>query len=145
MSGILGALSRLSILRFAIIGALGMPVDWCVLQLMVHWGTGPYFGRVISWFCAASFTWAGNRYFTFAATRARGPVGAAREWLRFLTANAVGGLVNVGLYSVLVRFAPPPLNDLTVALVLGVLLGLVFNFTLSKKLVFRREAYKGPL
>jgi putative flippase GtrA len=145
VSRILGALSRLSILRFAIIGALGMPVDWCVLQLMVHWGTGPYFGRVISWFCAASFTWAGNRYFTFAATRARGVAGAAKEWLRFLAANAVGGLVNVGLYSVLVRFAPPPLNDLTVALVLGVLLGLVFNFTLSKKLVFRREAYKGPL
>jgi len=52
----------------------------------------------------------------------------------------VGGLVNVGLYSVLVRFAPPPFNNLTIALVCGVLLGLVFNFTLSKKVVF-----KGPL
>jgi len=140
VSKLLGAVSRLSILRFAVIGALGMPVDWAVLQLMVHWGTGPYIGRVISWFCAATFTWLGNRYFTFAATRARGLAGTAREWLRFLAANAVGGLVNVGLYSVLVRFAPPPLNDLTVALVLGVLLGLAFNFTLSKKIVF-----KGPL
>ena len=140
MSKLLSILSRISILRFAVIGALGMPVDWGVLQLMVHWGTGPYLGRLVSWFCAASFTWAGNRYFTFAATRARGPAGAAAEWLRFLTANAVGGLVNVGLYSVLVRFAPPPLNDLTVALILGVMLGLVFNFTLSKKVVF-----KGPI
>jgi putative flippase GtrA len=133
-------MARLSILRFAVIGALGMPVDWLVLQLMVHWGTGPYLGRVLSWFCAASFTWAGNRYFTFAATRARSLAGTAKEWLRFLAANAVGGLVNVGLYSVLVRFAPPPFNNLTVALMLGVLLGLVFNFTLSKKVVF-----KGPL
>ena len=140
MSRALAFLSRLSILRFAVIGVLGMPVDWTVLQLMVHWGAGPYLGRLVSWFCAATFTWAGNRYFTFAATRARGPVGAAREWLRFLAANAVGGLVNVGLYSVLVRFAPPPFNDLTLALVLGVLLGLVFNFTLSKKVVF-----KGPI
>jgi putative flippase GtrA len=94
----------------------------------------------VSWFCAATFTWAGNRYFTFAATRARGPLGAAKEWLRFLAANAVGGLVNIGLYSVLVRFAPPPFNGLTLALVCGVLLGLVFNFTLSKKIVF-----KGPI
>jgi putative flippase GtrA len=140
VSKALAALSRISILRFAVIGALGMPVDWSVLQLMVHWGTGPYLGRVISWFCAATFTWTGNRYFTFAATRARGLAGMGKEWLRFLAANAVGGLVNVGLYSVLVRFAPPPFNDLTVALVLGVLMGLVFNFTLSKKLVF-----KGPL
>ena len=145
MNKLLSALSRLSFLRFAVIGALGMPVDWLVLQLMVHWGTGPYVGRMISWFCAASFTWMGNRYFTFAASRARGLVGAAKEWLRFLAANAVGGLVNVGLYSVLVRFAPPPFNDLSVALVLGVLLGLAFNFTLSKKMVFRRDAYKGPL
>jgi putative flippase GtrA len=137
---LIGALSRLSILRFAVIGALGMPVDWAVLQLMVHWGSGPYFGRVLSWFCAASFTWAGNRYFTFAASRARGIVPTGKEWVRFLAANAVGGLVNVGLYSVLVRFAPPPFNNLTVALICGVLLGLVFNFTLSKKVVF-----KGPL
>jgi putative flippase GtrA len=137
---LVGTLARLSILRFAVIGALGMPVDWAVLQLMVHWGSGPYFGRVLSWFCAASFTWIGNRYFTFAATRARGFVATGKEWLRFLAANAVGGLVNVGLYSVLVRFAPPPFNNLTVALICGVLLGLVFNFTLSKKVVF-----KGPL
>jgi putative flippase GtrA len=151
VSRLLGVLSRLSILRFAVVGALGMPVDWVVLQLMVHWGSGPYVGRVLSWFCAASFTWAGNRYFTFAASRARGLLGTGKEWLRFLAANAVGGLVNVGLYSVLVRFAPPPFNNLTIALVCGVLLGLVFNFTLSKKVVFRSvgasrsNRYKGPL
>ena len=136
MTKIWRALSRLSVLRFAVIGALGMPVDWAVLQLMVHWGTGPYLGRVLSWFCAATFTWAGNRYFTFAASRARSLAGTVKEWLRFLAANAVGGLVNVGLYSVLVRFAPPPFNNLTVALVCGVLLGLAFNFTLSKRVVF---------
>jgi putative flippase GtrA len=140
VSKLLGVLARLSILRFAVIGVLGMPVDWAVLQLMVHWGTGPYFGRILSWFCAASFTWIGNRYFTFATTRARGFVATGKEWLRFLAANAVGGLVNIGLYSVLVRFAPPPFKNLTVALICGVLLGLVFNFTLSKKVVF-----KGPL
>ena len=145
MKKLLGALARFSFLRFAMIGALGTPVDWGVLHLMVHWGTGPYLGRVISWCCAATFTWAGNRYFTFAATRARGIVATGKEWVRYLAANAVGGLVNVGLYSVLVRFAPPPFNELTVALVCGVLLGLLFNFTLSKKIVFRSEGYKGPI
>jgi putative flippase GtrA len=131
-------LSRLSILRFAIIGALGAPVDAGVLWLMTHRaGLDPYSGRIISWLCAASFTWMGNRYFTFRASRARGVGATAKEWLRFLIANAVGGLVNVGLYATLVRFAPPPLNNLFVALVAGVLAGLAFNFTLSKKLVFK--------
>jgi len=135
------ALARLSILRFAVIGALGMPVDAGILWLMTHrFGLDPYSGRVVSWLCAATFTWTGNRYVTFHATRARGLSGTAKEWMRFLAANAVGGLVNVGLYSTLVRFAPPPVNNLYVALVLGVLAGLVFNFTLSKKMVF-----KGPL
>ena len=50
---------------------------------------------------------------------------------------AVGGLVNVGLYSTLVHFAPPPLNNLYVALVVGVLAGLGFNFTLSRLMVFK--------
>jgi putative flippase GtrA len=131
-------LAKLSIIRFAVIGGLGMPVDAGVLWLMTHRaGFDPYSGRIVSWLCAATFTWAGNRYFTFGQTRARGLAGALHEWLRFLAANAVGGLVNVGLYSTLVRFAPPPINNLYLALVVGVLAGLIFNFTLSKKLVFR--------
>ena len=132
---------RFSILRFAVIGTLGVPVDAGTLWLMTHhFGLDPYSGRVISWLCAATFTWTGNRYFTFAATRARGLSGIVREWLRFLTANAVGGLVNVGLYATLVRFAPPPVNNPYLALAMGTLAVLAFNFTLSKKLVF-----KGPI
>ena len=138
---LLRTLSRVSLLRFAAIGTLGMPVDAGMLWLMTHRaGLDPYTGRVISWLSAATFTWMGNRYFTFRSERARGILPAVREWLRFLAANAVGGLVNVGLYSTLVRFAPPPANNLYIALVLGVLGGLVFNFTLSKTMVF-----KGPI
>lgn len=137
----LARLSRLSLLRFAVIGALGLPVDAGMLWLMTHRaGLDPYSGRVISWLSAASFTWLGNRYFTFRTARARGPLAMAKEGLRFLAANAVGGLVNVGLYSTLVRFAPPPIDNLYIALILGVLAGLIFNFTLSKTMVF-----KGPI
>ncbi|MGH6828011.1 MAG: GtrA family protein [Rhizomicrobium sp.] len=137
----LAFLLRLSLLRFAVIGALGLPVDAGMLWLMTHRaGLDPYSGRIVSWLTAATFTWAGNRYVTFRRARARGILPAAREWLRFLAANAVGGLVNIGLYSTLVRFAPPPANNLYLALLLGVLGGLLFNFTLSKTLVF-----KGPL
>jgi putative flippase GtrA len=149
MSGLLTRLSRISILRFAVIGTLGMPVDWCALQLFLHWGTDPYFGRILAWLVAATFTWLGNRYFTFADTRSHTVLGTLNEWGRFLAANAVGGLVNVGLYSVMLRFAPPPFNDINLAFVAGVLLGLVFNFLLSKRMVFRRDiaadTFKGPI
>lgn len=149
MNALLTRLSQIPILRFAVIGALGMPVDWCALQLFLHLGTGPYFGRVLAWLVAATFTWAGNRYFTFADQRARSFIGAIQEWGRFLAANAVGGLVNVGLYSVMLRFAPPPFNDINLAFVSGILLGLAFNFFLSKKMVFRPDPvpqeFKGPI
>jgi putative flippase GtrA len=150
VSRFLGVLSRLSILRFAVIGALGMPVDWAVLQTLIHFGASRDVARPIAWFCAASFTWIGNRYFTFAAARARG-AGIFHEWLRFLGANSVGGVANVGTFFLLTHFASSPFNNTNIAFVCGVLVGLIFNFTLSKKVVFRSAGesrsgkYKGPI
>jgi len=118
-----GALTRLSVLRFAMIGT----------------GASRDAARLIAWFCAATFTWLGNRYFTFAKQRARGSA-IFQEWLRFLGANSIGGVANVGTFFLLTHFASPPFNGTNLAFVCGVLVGLVFNFTLSKKLVF-----KGPL
>ena len=147
---LLARLSRISILRFAVIGALGMPVDAGALWLMLNPGQSPYtLARPVAWFCAATFTWIGNRYFTFADTRAHGLSGTVSEWGRFLLANGVGGVVNVGASIALKHFGPEPLNNPYIALVCGVLLGLVFNFVLSKKMVFRRDVaadtFKGPI
>ncbi|MEP6829105.1 MAG: GtrA family protein [Rhizomicrobium sp.] len=132
------ALARFSILRFAIIGGVGFVVDSTVLALDTNWlGLDPFKGRVLSIFCAMICTWLGNRYFTFADRRARGSVSAVfHEWSKFVAANIVGALVNYGVYATLLRFASPPFNNKYIALVAGVLAGLVFNFILSKKLVF---------
>lgn len=132
------ALARLSILRFAVIGGVGFVVDSTVLAVDTNWlGLDPFKGRVLSIFCAMVCTWLGNRYFTFAAKRARGSISAIfHEWSKFVAANIVGALVNYGAYAALLRFAAPPYNNKYLALVIGVLVGLVFNFTLSKKLVF---------
>ncbi|MFO1248091.1 MAG: GtrA family protein [Alphaproteobacteria bacterium] len=149
---LLARLKKLSFLRFAVIGALGMPVDAGVLWLMLNAGHAPYFvARPVSWFFAATFTWLGNRYFTFRHARARGIFGAAGEWGKFLAANAIGGAFNVGTSIALKNWGPAPLNNPYIALMCGVLVGLVFNFTLSRKVVFRSvgasqsDQFKGPL
>ncbi len=139
MKKFLAALSRFSFLRFAMIGALGMPVDWIVLHAAIDAGVARDGARLIGWLCGATFTWLGNRYFTFAGQRAHGKA-IVQEWLRFLGANSVGGVANVGTFFLLTHFASSPFNDTNLAFVCGVLVGLVFNFTLSKKLVF-----KGPI
>ena len=96
-----------------------------------------YSGQAIAFLIAATFTWWGNRTFTFAHLAARGARGLLREWLSFLAANAFGGLANYLTYAVLVTFTPPPAGNPYVAVAAGSLVGLLFNFTLSKRLVFR--------
>ena len=135
------ALLRHSFVRFAVIGGLGYFVDAGVLAF----DTGVLkldfeAGRAFSIFVAMGFTWAGNRYFTFRERRARGFSGAAQEWLKFVGANAVGAVFNYGVSVLLVHYGPAPMNNKFLAQACGVLAGLVFNFTLSSKMVF-----KGPI
>ena len=60
-----------------------------------------------------------------------------QEWFKFILANAVGALVNYATYTLLVSFAARPLGHPLVATAVGVGVGLVFNFTLSKRFVFK--------
>jgi putative flippase GtrA len=135
----LRALTRHPFLRFALVGACGVVVDEGVLTFLHYLvGLGPYAARAISIFCAATFTWWGNRTLTFAEHATAGGAGARlREWGKFMLANSIGAGVNFGTYTVLVRFAPAPLSNPLLATVAGVGVGLIFNFTLSKRFVFR--------
>jgi putative flippase GtrA len=134
-------LLRHPFIRFAMVGTIGYAVD----TGMLAWDTGALgldfkTGRALSIFVAMGCTWAGNRYFTFRDHRARTLSGALQEWLKFIGANGVGAVVNYGTSVLLVAYAAAPFNHRFVAQACGVLVGLIFNFTLSKKLVF-----KGPV
>jgi len=136
----IAALARHPFIRFGLVGAGGYVVDNLVLALDTHFlKLDPYSGRALSIFAAMTFTWIGNRYLTFPEHAAHGSVRAiAQEWLKFIGANSVGAVVNYVTYALLVAYAPTPLGNKYVALVCGVGAGLVFNFTLSKRLVFRK-------
>jgi len=126
-------------LRFGLVGASGFVVDETILTIL-HYGIGidRYSSRAVSIFCAATFTWWGNRNLTFAEHAAVGGLGAlAHEWLKFMLANGIGAVANYSAYTLLVSFAPYPFDNPLVATALGVAVGLVFNFTLSKRFVFR--------
>jgi putative flippase GtrA len=123
-------------LRFAIVGTGGFVVDEAVLAAVtriLHFD--PYSGRAISFFCAVTFTWWGNRMLTFRDRAAQD--GLLAEWAKFFAANALGGAVNYGTYAALVAFAPKPLGIPFVALAAGAIAGLFFNFAMSRAFVFR--------
>jgi putative flippase GtrA len=134
-------LLRHSFVRFGIIGACGYVVGVTILAI----ATGPLkmgfaAGNALAIFVAMGFTWQGNRHFTFRAHRARGLSGALQEWLKFMGANSLGALANYLTALALVHYAAFPLSNKFVAQAIGVLVGLIFNFTLSKTLVFKGTA-----
>ena len=119
---------------FSIVGTIGFVVDTAVLYLCVFGiGFGLYSGRMVSYLAAASTTWYLNRRLTFADADKTRP---AREWLRFLLANAFGGLINYAVYAVLINISNLCTSYPVIGVAVGSLTGLAFNFTVSKKLVF---------
>lgn len=131
-------LSASRFVRFAAVGAAGFFVNEAALAL-VHGllGTGPRLGWFIAFVPAVTFTWWGNRKLTFADKASGGHLGMLAEWARFVATNSLGAVANFAVYVALLGYAPWPLNIPYLALAVGILVGLVFNFTLSKKLVFR--------
>lgn len=120
--------------RFALVGAAGFVVDVAALAAAFALGFGLYSGRALSFLCAATFTWAANRRFTF-AVKAPPSVG---EWLRFLVANAQGGIVNYLTYAALVTWGPGVLGHPFLGVAAGSIAGLAVNYALSERFVFRR-------
>ncbi|WP_223071480.1 GtrA family protein [Erythrobacter sp. SCSIO 43205] len=127
------AISRF--LRFALVGAAGFVVDVAALYASFALGAGVYLGRVISYLCAATFTWGGNRRFTFASELPP----SFGEWARFLIANASGGLVNYATYAALVSWGPGLLAQPALAVACGSIAGLVVNYLASSRFVFNQK------
>lgn len=121
--------------RFAVVGTIGFCVDVAVLYLCLRgFGLGVYSARLVSYFSAATATWYLNRRITFVGFERTKPF---RQWLRFVSVNGFGGLVNYGVYGVIVTFG----TALSLAPFLGVaagsIAGLAFNFAASRIFVFR--------
>lgn len=139
MKQLLQRLSASRFVRFSVVGGAGFFVNEAALALAKELlGVGDHAGWLIAFIPAVTFTWWGNRKLTFADKASDGHVGVLAEWARFVATNSLGAAANFAVYALLIGFAPWPLNVPYLALAVGILVGLIFNFTLSKKLVFRK-------
>jgi putative flippase GtrA len=132
------SIARSRFLRFTLVGAAGFVVNEAALWIALHGlRLNAYIGGVFSFLVAVTFTWWGNRMLTFSEHAAHGVRSVCAEWLSFLAANGFGFLVNYGVYATLIAAAPKPLNNPFVGLAFGTVAGLLFNFILSSRIVFR--------
>ncbi|KVC46952.1 polysaccharide synthesis protein GtrA [Burkholderia pseudomultivorans] len=120
---------------FAVAGTIGFVVDAGVLYIMLLLGSGPYIGRIVSFFCAAFVTWQINRRVTFSPSRTRSIL---REWLEYLLAMALGGLCNYAIYAALIKLLPQGQLAPLSAVAGGSVAGMTINFLSAKLWVFRK-------
>ena len=129
-----GGLGRF--LTFGLVGLVGLAVDAGVLTGLIEgFGFGPYSARLVSYFAAATTTWALNRRYTF-DVRSSSPL--IVEWGRYTLFNGIGGVANYGTFAALVAANPFIYAHPVVAVVIGGGVGWVFNYHASKRLVFDR-------
>lgn len=129
------AILRMRLVRFGMVGCVGLVVDIAILYTLAPLGLGWIVGRLFSYLGAASATWFCNRRFTFAVTVPP----SLREWARFVAANSLGGGVNYAVYCVLLRTTPLVAAHPALGVAIGSLAGMVVNFALSARLVFGRS------
>ena len=119
---------------FALVGAIGFVVDAGVLYAGLYAGLGYYGGRVLSYLCAASVTWALNRRWTF---KTGASADHKKEWGRFVLFNLGGFAVNYGTYVACLAALPVTQQYPVLAVGAGSAAGLLVNFTINKYLVFK--------
>jgi putative flippase GtrA len=122
--------------RFSLIGGAGFVVDVAVLYLARHLGLDLYIARLVSFTAAATFTWAGNRLFTFNSDSSPARE-LGREWGVYLMAMALGGGVNYGTYAALITWIPLLYEQPWLAVAGGTAAGLLINFFLARRILYR--------
>ncbi|MGV6816685.1 MAG: GtrA family protein [Thiotrichales bacterium] len=122
---------------FSLVGIAGFFVDSGVLYVScVLLEINPILGRLLSYFAAATTTWQLNRKLTFPFANADRP---HRQWTKFIATNAVGGVVNYGVFVAIIINSSHTTAYLIFAVAAGSLSGLGFNFLISKYYVFSHE------
>jgi len=121
--------------RFLVIGALAFIVDVGALYFFKSKGFDLYTSRILSFLIAASFSWLGNRSYTFGSREDRlGKIPG--EWFRYLLAMLVGGLVNYAVYAFMISQFELFYSQPWLAVGFGTAGGLLVNFLLARKILY---------
>ena len=120
-------------IRFGAVGVFGLIIDTATVYGLRH-TLGLYGAGLIAYLLAATGNWLLNRIWTF---RGQGTGPAHRQWAMFMVANLAGFVLNRGTYALMVTFVAAAAEQPVIATASGAVAGLLVNFTLSRRIVFR--------
>jgi dolichol-phosphate mannosyltransferase len=132
-----GSFSQLA--QFCLVGSTGVVVDLAALALLLRAALPFEIARAIAILVAMTWNFWLNRRLTFSYSRRGGLIG---QYFRFVATCSVGGIVSyaisVGLKSWVEFFH----IHVFLAALIGIIVGTLFNFLISRYWVFKRQAEK---
>jgi len=125
-------------LKFACVGGVGFIVD---LSAMIVFSTFmPLFtARLLSFFCAVNSNWLLNRNFTFKNKHLDSDSGLFREWSKFFCSSCFGAIPNLLCYWLLVSGLSLTGSAAIIAIIPGIILGMLINYFLADRWVFSKQ------
>lgn len=124
--------------RFLVVGGVGFCVDGGLLTVLVKSGWGIVSSRSLSFLSAVTCTWLLNRLWTFELNRC---IGVRREYATYIATHIIGALINLAVFFALIQMYPLLQDTPLIPLAFGAAVSLVFNYTASKKYVFKGEVH----
>jgi len=121
--------------QFAAVGASGFIVDLAFYLLLQMMGVSHTVARAISFWPAVSWNWMLNRVITF---NHREKTAKTTQWGAFASSSLLGFAVNYGTYYTLTMYVPFFQEHMILALIIGVLMGMGFNFSISNLFIFKK-------
>jgi putative flippase GtrA len=122
-------------LKFGTVGVAGFALDNALVYFGIYaLGLGRVAAGFASFPIVVTFTWFGNRIFTF---RHADRSGTALQWARFAAVCAIGLVFNRGTYSLLVSTVPMVYAYPVLGLLAGTAAGMFFNFFMARRVVFK--------
>ncbi|GIC78959.1 GtrA family protein [Moritella sp. F3] len=121
--------------KFAMVGGMGFVVD---LFAMVLFSTFlPLLSaRLLAFFFAVNSNWLLNRSFTFKNQHEN--TSLMQEWSKFLCASCVGAIPNLLCYWLLVTGLSLTGNTAIIAIIPGIIFGMLVNYLLADRWVFSK-------
>jgi len=121
--------------QFALVGGSGFVVDLAVYLILQMFGTSHTVARAISFWPAVTWNWMLNRTITFSH---REKTKKTKQWGAFASSSLLGFTVNYGTYYTLTKYVPFFEEHMILALIVGVLMGMGFNFSISNLFIFKK-------
>ena len=130
-----GVILNSQFFRFAVVGAVGFFVDGLYLVLLIRLDWSLFLARLGSFACAVSIAWYFNRIWTFYKMgAAKAPV--VKQYGYYLTAQLIGAGINFGTFFLVIHWVPVLGSEPLIALAVGSLVAMCFNYVLAKKVVY---------